>query len=753
MKLFLLFLAAVFLSTAGADVVYRNPEPVEIARLVETDGYTSTIEFNLQALVAEEEYLPEFGNGYIFRALPECGLLAEIGSPNLPVYRRMVQVPASGNITVEVISEETSVLGLYNVLPYQPSPVWSLSAPPPYKINDETYSTSEYFPGPVVKIESVNILRDIRVAWLCFQPVRVNPVTGEVIVTTSLTVRVETGSEIGENELLRVSSGSSRSFHQLYENVLGYQDNENLIDGSYVFISTADGLALVEDLINWKRQMGFEVHTGIIPDIGSTSSEIDAWIEDAYSTWPNPPEWILLVGSELVVPTPFYNGHAADNIYGVIGSGSVPSIHVGRLTGGDTDAITYMAWKIYQHEMNPYQPDPSWFQNAISLACNSGGAPQAPPFGLRFANFFREDDMDVNWLCDELGGEPPTVANFTAYINDGRSVISYIGHGNIDVFSTPGFYNSDIAGLTNGRELPWVYTIGCENGHFNGHYCIAEAWMAEGSIAEPKGAVAVMASSASTPMGEGDSLMIYTLKGYFVEDYWSMGECYTFGKTKVHEFYPGSSGDNMNHMATIFGDPAMDIYNDTSPIYVLDVTHASTISTGSYDVTVYCEGSPVEGAMVGLVQVNDLLDGAYSNASGIATLDITSFPGGLTEVDVTVTSHNCSPYFGTTQPTTGIGDESGGCASALFLGAVPNPMSASAAITYSTISGGPVKLEVFDMSGRLVSNLTDSEVESGYHTVQWNGKDESGISVPDGVYFYRLTTIDGSLVKSCIVLR
>jgi len=40
----------------------------------------------------------------------------------------------------------------------------------------------------------------------------------------------------------------------------------------------------VQDLISWKRQKGFQVEIGLVPDIGSTCYEIDTWLEEAFNT-------------------------------------------------------------------------------------------------------------------------------------------------------------------------------------------------------------------------------------------------------------------------------------------------------------------------------------------------------------------------------------------------------------------------------------------------------------------------------------
>jgi flagellar hook assembly protein FlgD len=45
---------------------------------------------------------------------------------------------------------------------------------------------------------------------------------------------------------------------------------------------------------------------------------------------------------------------------------------------------------------------------------------------------------------------------------------------------------------------------------------------------------------------------------------------------------------------------------------------------------------------------------------------------------------------------------------------------------------------VFDMSGRVVSILSDEEMQAAEHTLVWDGTDSTGSPVAAGVYFCRL---------------
>jgi len=71
-------------------------------------------------------------------------------------------------------------------------------------------------------------------------------------------------------------------------------------------------------------------------------------------------------------------------------------------------------------------------------------------------------------------------------------------------------------------------------------------------------------------------------------------------------------------------------------------------------------------------------------------------------------------------------------------GAFPNPFSTEAAIRFTLPSTGHVSAIVFDMSGRIVTVLSDEEMQAAEHTLVWDGTDSTGNPVAAGVYFCRL---------------
>jgi hypothetical protein len=72
---------------------------------------------------------------------------------------------------------------------------------------------------------------------------------------------------------------------------------------------------------------------------------------------------------------------------------------------------------------------------------------------------------------------------------------------------------------------------------------------------------------------------------------------------------------------------------------------------------------------------------------------------------------------------------------------MPNPMTTSTRISFLVPAGlrATTTLEIFDINGRLVRRLFENATGPGEYSVVWDGRDESGVDVPAGVYLCRLT--------------
>ena len=131
-------------------------------------------------------------------------------------------------------------------------------------------------------------------------------------------------------------------------------------------------------------------------------------------------------------------------------------------------------------------------------------------------------------------------------------------------------------------------------------------------------------------------------------------------------------------------------------------------------------------------------------------------------VQGTYTLGNTSPCLPGNSPCgTLIGDYGQGCLSA---GADETPIAGlelrapavgdgPMEILWSTPEQGSAEMAIYDVGGRRVAELVDeAAVPSGEHRTTWSGRDDGGAPLARGVYFVRLRTGTGALVRHVVVL-
>ena len=102
----------------------------------------------------------------------------------------------------------------------------------------------------------------------------------------------------------------------------------------------------------------------------------------------------------------------------------------------------------------------------------------------------------------------------------------------------------------------------------------------------------------------------------------------------------------------------------------------------------------------------------------------------------------------------GVDDSRSGLPSAFeLLQNHPNPFNPSTQISFTLPSRANVELAVYDLLGRKVRVLLDGRLEAGYHSVRWDGRDQSGGQVSSGVYFYALIADDYFASQKMILMK
>ena len=77
----------------------------------------------------------------------------------------------------------------------------------------------------------------------------------------------------------------------------------------------------------------------------------------------------------------------------------------------------------------------------------------------------------------------------------------------------------------------------------------------------------------------------------------------------------------------------------------------------------------------------------------------------------------------------------------------PNPFNPTTTISYSLPVQSRIKIQVYDITGRLINTLLNTEQNAGKHQLVWNGRNSSNKQVSTGIYFLRF---DAGVYKNTI---
>jgi len=83
----------------------------------------------------------------------------------------------------------------------------------------------------------------------------------------------------------------------------------------------------------------------------------------------------------------------------------------------------------------------------------------------------------------------------------------------------------------------------------------------------------------------------------------------------------------------------------------------------------------------------------------------------------------------------------------------PNPFNPRTVISFSLADGARAEIGIYDLRGNLLWKKDLSDFGPGRHQVVWQGKDSSGVSLPTGVYFYKLTSGKSVATRKMVLMK
>ncbi|MCJ7655992.1 MAG: C25 family cysteine peptidase, partial [Dehalococcoidia bacterium] len=582
------------------------------------------------------------GETYQVITIPGGGVLTQVGKPQVPLVCRFVALPPTSGAKVYVIEEEEEMLsGTFRLYPFQKPPQRSgEQEPQEFRLDQAIYSQDQPFPGKIANAGQISILRDLRLAPIIFYPVQFNPQTGKVTVYKKIVVEIKFEGE-GENPQLNPRNVLTRSFYKTYEKfVLNFDQikgGKDVIDGSILIITYDNFHDQAQPLADWKNKMGYSTHLVNLSAVGSTNTQIYNYIYNAYHSWPDPPEYVILVGDAQQIPTNNGLTCITDHKYATVdGSDYFADIHIGRISVQTEADANHVITKILNYRKNPYMSQTDWFKKAMTISGSDYVDDyNAARCGFLMVNYAGFTSFDSLWASRGTN----TVTQVTTRLNQGRSWLVYFGHGSATTWAStsPSFTNSNIDALSNGEKLPAIFDVACNNGEFNysGGDCFAERWIKTGSVGNEKGAVIICASTEGSEFFYSDTLGRGTFIAYFADSNFHFTPAVNQGKMYMYTYFPEAAGGTTERemqMYTTFGDPELDPWSGIPENLLVDYPSTVPMAPSQVTITVNRTGGPVYGALVCLRKGAEVFESGYTNAAGQVTLYVSPLTPGYLEL-------------------------------------------------------------------------------------------------------------------------
>lgn len=161
-------------------------------------------------------------------------------------------------------------------------------------------------------------------------------------------------------------------------------------------------------------------------------------------------------------------------------------------------------------------------------------------------------------------------------------------------------------------------------------------------------------------------------------------------------------------------------------------------------------GNPLAGV---LVEYSNSGQSVLTNALGYYEMYITEGWSGTSTPSMTSYSFEPSQYtysnvsgyyydqdFAEAVTSLGIEDINSLPTSFTVLPAYPNPFNPSTTIRYGLDNDSDISIQIYDITGQLISTLQDNYQTQGWHSAIWNGTNQHGEQVPAGLYLSRITS-------------
>ena len=503
-------------------------------------------------------------------------------------------------------------------------------------------------------METPYIYRDFRGQDIMVRPFAYNPVTKTLRVYTHMTIAMNKVSNNGVNP--KTSRKSVQKMAPEMREAYSHRFiNFEETGAKYTFIADRGEMLVIcpdqyieamQPFVEWKNQSGRPTTMVSLSEVGGNNDNvIKNYINDIYTNPERNLVFILLVGDYSDITPHSMSSGRSDNWFGQLeGNDYYLEALTGRFSVQSVADVETHVEKVLYYERD--MPEGlTWVNQGIGIGANEGNGQghMGGEADYVHINYIRDTLMhytyeDVTQQYSGVGGGTSASA-MSADFNAGKSICNYCNHGSQTSWAVGNFSNSHVNALVNDDKWPYIWSVACNNGQFDGT-CFGEAWLraTNSATGRPTGAIGGMFSWISQPWVPpmtGQDEMVDILTEWKYDDQY----CHTFGAASLNgsmyilDMHPSDNGATHNTWI-LFGDPSLMVRTDNPVSMNLSLSPAA-LMLGMNELEINAENTAYGIATLmmdgDIIATADLIDGVatmsfppLSNV-GVATLTVIGY--------------------------------------------------------------------------------------------------------------------------------
>ncbi|MFA7576928.1 MAG: C25 family cysteine peptidase [Candidatus Muiribacteriota bacterium] len=489
-------------------------------QLVADMGNTLTFDVTIPGMWIEKEIID--GKEYSKINLDGSSVTLKKGYPELRKVTAFLAMPYSNNAVVEIVNKDFFEIENVMIVPSKGNVPRSIKlSEVPYTFDSNVYNKNIFWPADDELISNPEkfIMRDLSGIRIEVIPFQYNDSKKTLRVVKNFTVRVSVPASRSGFNSPRVNYTQSQEFENLYSDLfMNYRPvapqftrsgGSNLTAPAQVkhllIIAHDDFYNATEPLAIWKRKKGYEVDFKKLSEIGTSAYEIQSYIDTKYQQ--GELCFVTFVGDKQHIPTKvgLFEGADSDTAYvKLAGNDNVPDAFISRISVSNEQECKNVVAKTIKYEKEPQQ-NASWYKKALAIASSEGQPTDIERTELlNMALSSRLGFTDIAQCYEPVYYGFGANSNFsddksiiTNAVNNGVSIINYMGHGSPFSWVTSGFNISDVNNISNKDAMPVIWSVACVNGAIAEDVCFAEAWLRKG---DEKGGGAIGIAASTTDM-------------------------------------------------------------------------------------------------------------------------------------------------------------------------------------------------------------------------------------------------------------